>query len=96
MHPYTVHGRIVKSCDYCSWTVAVTVHEALETRAQKKKKVKRKCGCRISVCLDTTYFTENWKLKIIKNNFFIIYYCLALFIDLNHGYDQWTVHNTLV
>ena len=37
MHPYIVHGRIVKSCNYCSWTVAVTVHEALETRVQKKE-----------------------------------------------------------
>ena len=40
VHGYTVHGRIVKSCGYCSWTVAVTEHEAPETRAKKKKKKK--------------------------------------------------------
>ena len=37
VHGCTVQERIVKSCGYYSWTVAVTVHEAPETRAKKKK-----------------------------------------------------------
>ena len=43
----------------------------------------------LCVRLDTVYFDENWKKKII----FTVYYCLALFIGLK---SLFTVHNTLV
>jgi len=38
VHGCIVHGRMVKSYGYCSYTVAVTMHEAPETHAKKKKK----------------------------------------------------------
>ena len=71
----TVYGRIVKSCGYCSWIVAVTVHETPETRAKKenKKRVKHKRRRRISASKPTLYICTYQHIFVGCNNMLVIW-----------------------
>ena len=52
MHGCTVHGRMIKSCDYCLWTVAVTTQVPLKTQMQNSKRVSKPHLCyQLIICI---------------------------------------------
>ena len=82
---------LVKLLDYLrKWEMSIVKICCLEFFVTKRLFISR-------VCLNTVYFAENWKLKIIKK--IIKIYCSLFFYcsyALVHCHVPWTMHQALV